>query len=173
MCDHKIEEGMNCWLEKFDSKTKAKARMVAVGPRTGKHILLLLDFWFFICFCCRRTWVALKTPVRWEVGAQMWEGRRMWQRSVAGAGLENRGMEWTGGWEWALPEEEWCHDPGNCWGVADRGWLEGEMDGNLRISVDSKQESERWGITWVEHCCGPSSVSRDSEALVSVLVKWL
>ena len=43
MCDHKIQEGMNSWLEKFDSKTKAKAKTAAVGPRKEKYILLLLD----------------------------------------------------------------------------------------------------------------------------------
>lgn len=53
MCDHKIEEGMNYWLEKFDSKTKAKAGMVAVGPRMRKCILLLLDFWVFVCLFLR------------------------------------------------------------------------------------------------------------------------
>lgn len=31
-----------------------------------------------------------------------------------------------------LPEEEWCRHPGNCWEVADRGWLEGEMDRNCK-----------------------------------------
>lgn len=47
MPEDKIEEGVNSRLENFNSKTKAKTRMVVIGSNKGKHILLLL------CFCFR------------------------------------------------------------------------------------------------------------------------
>lgn len=44
MYDHKIEEGINYQLEKFDGKTKAKSRVVVIG---STHFVVTV----FLVFC--------------------------------------------------------------------------------------------------------------------------